>query len=779
MSDLSGAIREYGHFSEKVVLAGWFSRHYGKSHGIRRSKCLKCRIDRRRPMRTRSANGVLAGPLRSLWGIGVASGLTDGQLIERIGTGSGEAAELSFQLLVERHGPMVLRVCQQMLNDPNDADDAFQATFLVLLRQAHRIRNRASAASWLHGVAARIAARAKVDASRRRRIERRGARQTVDPKSDWERLDRELRIQHELALLPEKYRAPVVLCYLEGLTHENAADQLGWPVGTVRGRLARARDLLRARLTRCGITASAALAAADSLTESARAAVPATLRDATLRATTQVASGQALAAAASARAVAWAEGTSRVMTFYRWNAAAGVFLMIVTLGIGLVLAAASPPQSRPPEAKAAPPPAAQEDQTSRLREMLQLKGTWTSPQMVTDRSINGVPQPPKPFKLIWSIDRDTITETDDDGFAWHTYRFTLTPDQTPKTIDLTLLNTDLELHGIYKLEGDTLTICHGLERPKSFEVNPTQLPLVFQRETRTPAQLAPEIPNAPGCYWADVPDGGVPTSWASGGISYIVQKDPQGAMIVTLAFVAKLQDGEPNAEYRPVAVDDKKQRYLFEEGDAAWSTSGTFRGIVLAHGEYRLDPKQLPFDRVRRLGIEVVPVEIRRANEAASSVRAFQEARDAGIELLPRPEVGKPFELNLTDSQGRPLRSDDFKGKVVLIDVWAGWRKPCMGRLADVTALYERRDRDGFEVVGVNFEDSRANTERLVKALSLPWPQVVIPDDDRTRRLWSDGPGLRGTPKLILIDRDGSVRWAGGPDEIEKQITDLLDASRR
>ena len=229
-------------------------------------------------MTTRSANGVLAGPLRALWGVGVVSGLSDGQLIDRIGTGHGEAAELSFQLLVERHGPMVLRVCQRMLNDPNDAEDAFQATFLVLLaartpdsesRVSRELAARCGGARRGTGQGRRVAATPDraAGSSAGGRTERRR-----------ERLDLESLIQHELARLPEKYRAPIVLCYLEGLTHESAADQLGWPVGTVRGRLARARDLLRARLTRRGMTASAALACAESLTESARAAVPAALR---------------------------------------------------------------------------------------------------------------------------------------------------------------------------------------------------------------------------------------------------------------------------------------------------------------------------------------------------------------------------------------------------------------------------------------------------------------------------------------------------------------------
>ena len=734
-----------------------------------------------RPMTASRSSGVVAGPLRMLWGVGVVSKLSDGQLLDRFATGHGEAAELAFQALVERHGPMVLRVCRRLLDDPNDAEDAFQATFLVLLREADRIRERGSVAAWLHGAAARIAARAKVETARRRRIEQRGVRPAVGDADLAERLDLESLIQHELARLPEKYRAPIVLCYLEGLTHEGAAEQLGWPVGTVRGRLSRARDLLRARLTRRGVTASVGLAVIESLTESANAALPGALREATVRAVARVGAGQTIAAVASTTVAAWAEGACRAMTLYRRNMAAGLFLVVGALGtgMGLALAGANPPQAQPPEVKPMPSAVVQKDHTANLREMLQLKGTWTSPQTM-NMAINNVPQPPKAYKLIWSIDRDTITESDENGFAQHTYRFTLGPDQTPKTVDLTTLNTRLELRGIYKLEGDTLTICYGLERPKDLEKRPHQVPLTFHRESRTPVQLAPEIANAPGCYWAIGPGGGLASSLTSGGISYIAQKDPQGAMVITLAFVAKLEDGQPNVEYRPVALDDQKTRYLFEHNQGGgWSSSATYPGIVLAHYGLRLDPKQLPFDRVRRLGIELVPAEVTRAAEAAKSVGAFQEAHEFGIELLPRAEIGKPFEFSLTDSQGHALHSAALKGKVVLIDIWSSWRTPCMGKMAEVKTLYEGRRRDGFEVVGVNFENNRDMTEQLIKTLGLPWPQVIVSNDARTRRLWTDGPGLRGTPKLFLIDRDGILRWNGGPDELEKRITDLLDAPRR
>src|SRR5262249_33878057 len=149
--------------------------------------------------------------------------------------------ELAFAELVERHGPMVLRVCRGVLVDRHDAQDAFQATFLVLACRARSIRGRDSLGPWLHGVAHRVASKARVQAAQRRARELRAAesKRTSEPESGprdlWPVLS------EELARLPEKYRAPVVLCYLENLTHDEAAERLRWPVGTVRGRLARAR----------------------------------------------------------------------------------------------------------------------------------------------------------------------------------------------------------------------------------------------------------------------------------------------------------------------------------------------------------------------------------------------------------------------------------------------------------------------------------------------------------------------------------------------------------
>src|SRR4051794_25877581 len=195
-----------------------------------------------------STEALVSKHLHTLFNVGTIGNLTDGQLLERFISGHDGCAEATFTALVERHGPMVLRVCQQVLSDSHDAQDAFQATFLVLVRRAGSVRKRDSVASWLYGVAHRVARRARADAARRRAHERRGAALAAESVGDGDRPEPWPELHEEIARLPEKYRAAVVLCYLEGLTTEAAARTLGCPQGTVLSRLSRAREQLRGRL---------------------------------------------------------------------------------------------------------------------------------------------------------------------------------------------------------------------------------------------------------------------------------------------------------------------------------------------------------------------------------------------------------------------------------------------------------------------------------------------------------------------------------------------------
>jgi HlyD family secretion protein len=196
--------------------------------------------------------------IETLFDDGAAGNLTDRQLLDRFASRHDAAAEAAFEVLVRRHGPMVLQVCHNLLHDANDARDAFQATFLVLVRRSGSIQNLDSVGGWLYGVACRVAARARVDSARRRSAESRAALrivEAVDPPDGDEIAGMGFGpiVQEEVRRLPEKYRAVVVTCYWHGLTQEQAALRLGCPLGTVRSRMARARNLLRRRLIRRGL----------------------------------------------------------------------------------------------------------------------------------------------------------------------------------------------------------------------------------------------------------------------------------------------------------------------------------------------------------------------------------------------------------------------------------------------------------------------------------------------------------------------------------------------
>ena len=226
---------------------------------------------------------------------------SDAQLVERFVRARDDAA---FAALMRRHGPMVLATCRQVLGGSALADDAFQAAFLVLSRKATSIGKRGSVASWLHRVAYRIALRAKANEARRGRIEKRArVRSPAGPATEaaWRELHAIL--DEELARLPDKYQAPLVLCYLEGLTHDEAAVRLGWPAGTVKSRLARGRDRLRSRLARRGLTLSATAFATALVARPATAAVPPELVRSVCAASRAFREGAVIAPCLSARAV--------------------------------------------------------------------------------------------------------------------------------------------------------------------------------------------------------------------------------------------------------------------------------------------------------------------------------------------------------------------------------------------------------------------------------------------------------------------------------------------
>jgi RNA polymerase sigma factor (sigma-70 family) len=259
------------------------------------------------------------------------SGLSDGQLLKRF---IERRDELAFEALVHRHGPMVMGVCRRVLRNGADAEDAFQATFLVLVRKARSVVPQSMVGNWLYGVARTTAVRAKVTAARRQMREKQ-VRFPPEPEVVQQDLAADLRplLDRELSRLPEKYRVPIVLCDLECKSRKEVAGELGIPEGTVAGRLVRARALLGKRLARHGFGVSAGILA-DMLSQNAASAhVPTFVVSSTVRAASLFAAGGLAEGVISSNVVALTNGVLKTM-FLNKLQLAGVALLI---GVGIVL----------------------------------------------------------------------------------------------------------------------------------------------------------------------------------------------------------------------------------------------------------------------------------------------------------------------------------------------------------------------------------------------------------------------------------------------------------
>ena len=300
------------------------------------------------------SDGVLSAQLGMLYSLGTVGEWSDGQLLGRFLAREDPAeSELAFAALVERHGAMVLRVCQKILGDSHDAHDAFQATFLLLIRKAGSIRNRESVGDWLFRIARRVAVRAGVDAARRRkRLETLMAERLSSPAyagaSPHDAGPDHDSLIAEVDRLPERYRAAVVLYYFEGLSTEATARRLGCARGTVLSRLSRARERLRSRLERRGVSLEAVWpvgAAADRLARNGT--VPAQLVHNTIRAASSMAlGGAAIESIVPAAVAALARGVARTLAFSRLRAAA-CLIILVAAGVSIGLAASLHPADEP------------------------------------------------------------------------------------------------------------------------------------------------------------------------------------------------------------------------------------------------------------------------------------------------------------------------------------------------------------------------------------------------------------------------------------------------
>jgi RNA polymerase sigma-70 factor (ECF subfamily) len=392
--------------------------------------------------------------LRQIAGPPPEGDLTDRHLLERF---VGSQDEVAFAALVQRHGSMVLGVCRRLLHDEHEAEDAFQATFLVLVHKARSIGRPESLGPWLHGVAYRIAARSRQAARHRARERETPAMPDGDPAVElaW----RELRqvLDEELGRLAQKYRAPLVLFYLEGKTTEEVARQLGCPKGTVLSRLARGRDRLRKRLVRRGLAPSAGVLVGMLMAKAVPAAVPAALVTVTIKAAVLTAAGQAAAGTIPASVAALTKGVFRAMLLSKLKVLAAVVLAVTVAAAGGMMWVRQTLADRPAAAVKEEAPKDEE----------KIVDSWAYESV----AVGGKKVPAgdvKEGRMLFAAD-GKFTVLIRKGKKAGTYK--LDPAKKPK--EITIVNHEGKKHlGIYKLDGDALTICmheeDGASRPTEF-----------------------------------------------------------------------------------------------------------------------------------------------------------------------------------------------------------------------------------------------------------------------------------------------------------------------
>jgi RNA polymerase sigma factor (sigma-70 family) len=416
--------------------------------------------------------------------------MTDGQLLEYFLTQRDNAA---FAALVQRHGPMVWGVCRRVLSNYHDAEDAFQATFLVLVRKAASLVPRELVANWLYGVAHHTALKARATAARRKGRERQVTEMpepAVAEQDQWRNL--QPRLDEGLSRLPDKYRSVIVLCDLEGKTRKEVAGQLGLPEGTVGSRLARARAILAKRLARHGLTVSGGGLAAALAQNVVSAGAPTSVVSSTIKAASLLRVGQAAATGViSAKVAALTEGVLRIMLLKKLTAMKVLLAMLTVISLIVGLHAyygfAQPPAGQAVKAQSRTPDTPKTDKDDKQKapsksDKEKIQGTWITAKQDTR------PQ-------WWHFEDDKVTIYSIDlRFSKPEkteYTYTLLTKKSPKVIELTQgrrlegprTKPPGDFKAIYKIEGSFLIMALAREGlPTEFKERDGVLMPVLKRE---------------------------------------------------------------------------------------------------------------------------------------------------------------------------------------------------------------------------------------------------------------------------------------------------------
>ncbi len=560
---------------------------------------------------------------------------TDADLLQRFLETREQSA---FEVLVWRHGALVLGVCRRMLRQEQDVEDAFQATFLLLFQKATAIGKPGALGPWLYKVANRVCLRLVQKRAKHACFTPLPADLPLQTKPhDLANIEIQHLVDDEINRLPERYRVVIVRHYFQGQTCQEIAGDLSCSSGAVALRLLRARACLRRRLHRRDIGLPFSFSAFHPLANTPAGVVPAELVHQTL---TTVSLTCLDSTAAARRVAALSQGVLHSMLLTKVKIVVTVLVGFGLLGVGSGVLA---------------------------RHVLVDNQDKTPGQKAPAAAVPTAQPPGKVFEPGL-------------GYAWLTQ------------------------------------------------------PMPFGGNSMSPA----------------------------GQVVEIFQNEADGALSAVLTYPSSAER-HGNPEYRPVAYDAQRQRYVLQMAVSCSNKK------VSAY-RYRLDPKLLAANKVKYVGVEKLIPE----GDEQIARHAAQEARRLGIEVLPIPELNKPYEFTLTTVEGAKVSSRDLRGKVVLVDCWATWCSPCMAKMPKLKELYARWHHAGFEVVGINFDDDLDKLRKARDKHGLLWAEVQTPKDPAHLDLFQQAAEIQSLPRLFIIDRAGVLRADCLPNDLEKELAALI-----
>jgi RNA polymerase sigma factor (sigma-70 family) len=686
---------------------------------------------------------------RVLFGEGVMANRSDADLVRGFLDAHDEAAEAAFEAIAARHGPMVLGVCRRILDDEHAAEDAFQAVFLILARKARTVQVDDSLGRWLHGVARRVARRAKHHAAREIPGAAASNRTVDDPAAATLRAEVRRMVGQEVARLPRKYREAVALCHLDGLSHDRAAEALGLPVGTVRSRLSRARALLRTRLASRGL-APAALAAWLNAPR-ADAAVPQALLESTVK----------LAGSGAKHtvppAIAALAGRAAMSLLAAKATALGAAVVAVAC-LAVATRRGDDPPKKPsaeqaPEVKAptAPPSAPSladqfqkiikeyDDAKRRTHEEAEKAKTefeqskiysnfWVDEAPFAKRLIDIAAEHPKDpasrDALIWVIDQPHRPEngaySPEVSRAVNLLVEHHADDVETARLGLELNNTfsrrrDSLIEGVYaNAKGREAKGFARLALARYLEAKADLLDLWRQREWR-PFEIETFDDNGKT-------------------VRMPIRVDNEEA-----GYEVHLRMLDPDAVRR-------EAERLYEEviADYADIPYITTHRLKL---ERRL--KQTPTNARERTEHEQIKEHLR-----TSKIPTLGEFAAGRLDEMRNLTVGKPApDFEGVGVDGKPVKLSDFRGKVVMLDFWFSACGPCLREIPDQRKLTEAMKGRPFTFLGIVSREPIDDAREVIESEKVSWPNILTGGEAIAERYH-----VEGYPTHILIDAQGVIR---------------------